>query len=160
MLARFLVNVRRPIDSEPLDPRGQRYRPRHAPAGAPNRIHDFADRLVEQPVVVRFKAYADLIVHPLSQIPVSRTCRHSQRAHPASRCRSPCVRSLRTPYFRTFETTPAPTVRPPSRIAKRSPSSIATGVISSPVILMLSPGITISVPSGRLSTPVTSVVRK
>ena len=43
---------------------------------------------------------------------------------------------------------------------KRNPSSIATGVISSPVILMLSPGITISVPSGRLSTPVTSVVRK
>src|SRR5690348_15217461 len=160
MLARFLVNVRRPIDSEPLDPRGQRYRPRHAPAGAPNRIHDFADRLVEQPVVVRFKAYADLIVHPLSQIPVSRTCRHSQRAHPASRCRSPCVRSLRTPYFRTFETTPTPTGSPPTRTADPRPSSIGTGVIGSRVILMLTRCSTTSVPSGRLSPPVTSVVRK
>ena len=45
-------------------------------------------------------------------------------------------------------TTPAPTVRPPSRIAKRRPSSIAIGVISVTTILMLSPGITISMPSG------------
>ena len=56
-------------------------------------------------------------------------------------------------------TTPAPTVRPPSRIANRSPSSIATGVINSTVIWMLSPGITISVPSGSPIDPVTSVVR-
>ena len=64
------------------------------------------------------------------------------------------------PYFRIFETTPAPTVRPPSRIAKRKPSSIATGAISFAVIVMLSPGITISVPSGSSIEPVTSVVRK
>jgi len=57
-------------------------------------------------------------------------------------------------------TTPAPTVRPPSRIAKRSSLSIAIGVISSTVISTLSPGITISVPSGSVATPVTSVVRK
>ena len=42
-------------------------------------------------------------------------------------------------------TTPAPTVRPPSRIAKRSPSSIAIGAISATFIFTLSPGITISV---------------
>src|SRR5687767_10709949 len=54
---------------------------------------------------------------------------------------------------------PAPTVRPPSRMAKREPFSIATGVISSPVMSVLSPGITISTPSGRWSEPVTSVVR-
>src|SRR5688572_1094967 len=54
---------------------------------------------------------------------------------------------------------PAPTVRPPSRIAKREPFSMATGVISSPVMSVLSPGITISTPSGRWSEPVTSVVR-
>ena len=64
------------------------------------------------------------------------------------------------PYFRIFDTTPAPTVRPPSRIAKRKPSSIATGAISFAVIVMLSPGITISVPSGSSIEPVTSVVRK
>ena len=57
-------------------------------------------------------------------------------------------------------TRPAPTVRPPSRIAKRSPSSIAMGWISSTAISVLSPGMTISVPSGRVTTPVTSVVRK
>ena len=46
-----------------------------------------------------------------------------------------------------------------SRIAKRAPFSSATGVISSAEIVVLSPGITISTPSGRLSVPVTSVVR-
>ncbi len=58
------------------------------------------------------------------------------------------------------ETVPAPTVRPPSRIANRSPFSKAIGVINSISIATLSPGITISTPSGRCATPVTSVVRK
>ena len=57
-------------------------------------------------------------------------------------------------------TTPEPTVRPPSRMAKRRPASMAIGWISSTSICTLSPGMTISVPSGRLATPVTSVVRK
>ena len=37
---------------------------------------------------------------------------------------------------------------------------MAMGWISSISIWMLSPGMTISVPSGSLATPVTSVVRK
>ena len=45
-------------------------------------------------------------------------------------------------------TTPAPTVLPPSRMAKRSSFSRATGVINSPFMLILSPGMTISTPSG------------
>ena len=57
-------------------------------------------------------------------------------------------------------TTPEPTVRPPSRIAKRRPFSIAIGVISSTSMSTLSPGMHISTPSGREMTPVTSVVRK
>ena len=57
-------------------------------------------------------------------------------------------------------TRPAPTVRPPSRIAKRRPSSMAIGWMSSTDISVVSPGMTISVPSGSLTTPVTSVVRK
>src|SRR5262249_47603825 len=65
-----------------------------------------------------------------------------------------------TCYLTIFVTRPAPTVRPPSRIAKRRPSSMAIGWISSTFISVLSPGITISVPSGRLTTPVTSGVRK
>ena len=63
-------------------------------------------------------------------------------------------------YSIIVATRPDPTVRPPSRIAKRSPCSIATGWISSIVISTLSPGMHISVPSGRLITPVTSVVLK
>ncbi len=57
-------------------------------------------------------------------------------------------------------TTPAPTVCPPSLIAKRNSLSIAIGVINSILNSTLSPGITISVPSGNVPIPVTSVVRK
>ena len=63
-------------------------------------------------------------------------------------------------YSIIVATRPDPTVRPPSRIAKVRPWLIAIGWISSIVISMLSPGIHISVPSGRLQTPVTSVVLK
>ena len=72
--------------------------------------------------------------------------------------------SLRTEcawyYLRIFTTVPAPTVRPPSRIAKRSPSSMAIGWMRLTVISVVSPGMTISVPSGSVMMPVTSVVRK
>src|SRR5437879_11930783 len=61
-------------------------------------------------------------------------------------------------YFQIFVTTPAPTVRPPSRIANRNCSSIAIGVISSIVIFVLSTGITISTRAGRSIVTVTSVV--
>ena len=63
-------------------------------------------------------------------------------------------------YSTTSETTPAPTVRHPSRIANRSSRSNAIGVINSTPIATLSPGITISTPAGNVHTPVTSVVRK
>src|SRR3984957_6876236 len=74
---------------------------------------------------------------------------------------NPCAHGLgRTDHAITLATTPAPTVLPPSRMANGSPRSIAIGAISSTTILMLSPGITISVPSGNSTAPVTSVVRK
>jgi hypothetical protein len=63
-------------------------------------------------------------------------------------------------YSMTSVIVPAPTVRPPSRIANRRPFSIAMGVINSMSIATLSPGITISTPAGKCATPVTSVVRK
>ena len=63
-------------------------------------------------------------------------------------------------YSMIVATRPDPTVRPLSWIAKGRPWLIAIGWISSIVISMLSPGIHISVPSGRLQTPVTSVVLK
>jgi len=67
------------------------------------------------------------------------------------------------PYFLNYSmilvTTPAPTVRPPSRMANFEPCSNATGTISSTVRFTSSPGITISTPSGKVIDPVTSIVR-
>ena len=63
-------------------------------------------------------------------------------------------------YSMIVATRPDPTVRPPSRIANVRPCSIAIGWISSIVISTLSPGMHISVPSGRVITPVISVVLK
>ncbi len=78
----------------------------------------------------------------------------------SDRCQG-CICSSKFVFYSIIEaTTPAPTVRPPSRIAKRRPSSIAIGVISLMVMATLSPGITISMPAGSSATPVTSVVRK
>jgi len=62
-------------------------------------------------------------------------------------------------YSRILVMTPAPTVRPPSRMANFEPCSRATGTINSTVRFTLSPGMTISTPSGRLMSPVTSIVR-
>ena len=63
-------------------------------------------------------------------------------------------------YLMILVTRPEPTVRPPSRMAKSRPSSMAMGEMSSTVISVLSPGMHISTPSGRVMVPVTSVVRK
>ena len=71
-----------------------------------------------------------------------------------------CPCSLIPGYSMILATTPAPTVRPPSRMAKRRPSSMAIGLISLTVMLTLSPGITISLSLGSSTAPVTSVVRK
>src|SRR6266702_2902651 len=107
----------------------------HVDAGRQVELAEGVDRLlrrledVEQALVVRLQADADLVVHARG-------------------------------YSKILVTTPAPTVRPPSRMAKRSPSSIAIGVMRSIFSCTLSPGITISVPSGSVHTPVTSVVRK
>ena len=96
---------------------------------------------------------------PLYQLSYTPICRDLARALPSTtRMFAPLL--LAEPYSTILATTPAPTVRPPSRIAKRRPWSIAIGVINSTVIDMLSPGITISVFAGSSTMPVTSVVRK
>ncbi len=90
---------------------------------------------------------------------VSRPSRLGARSHEHGRAHVALNSTVRVYYSVIEVTTPAPTVRPPSRMAKRKPSSIATGTISSTPIWMLSPGITISTPSGSSIEPVTSVVR-
>ena len=68
--------------------------------------------------------------------------------------------TLLSVYFKILVTTPAPTVFPPSLIAKFKLSFIAIGVINFTVNFPSSPGITISVPAGKVTSPVTSVVLK
>src|SRR5688500_18995200 len=63
-------------------------------------------------------------------------------------------------YSTISATVPAPTVRPPSRMANRNPVSSATCLIRVISSATLSPGITISTPEGNSADPVTSVVRK
>ena len=63
-------------------------------------------------------------------------------------------------YLIIFVTTPAPTVFPPSLMAKFKFWLIAIGVINFTLNFPSSPGITISVPEGRVTSPVTSVVLK
>jgi len=71
------------------------------------------------------------------------------------RVATPCLA-----YFKISVMTPAPTVRPPSRMAKRLPVSMATGEINVTFMLTLSPGITISTPPGNSMLPVMSIVRR
>src|SRR5271169_774483 len=144
LLARFLVDVRRAQDGEFLDFGRERDWTPHPRPGSLGRVDDFAGGLVEHAVIVGPQPNANVLVVSRHFFPIL----------------SPRARSSVRRYFMILATTPAPTVRPPSRIAKRSPSSIAIGAINSISIEMLSPGITISVPSGRCTVPVTSVVRK
>src|SRR5271169_6881915 len=80
MLARFFIDVRRAVDGEALYPGRQRNRTGHPAAGAPDGIHDFAHRLIEQAVVVRLQAYAYLVVHLENTAPDS----FSAPLHPCS----------------------------------------------------------------------------
>ena len=73
---------------------------------------------------------------------------------------SACFSLCHDDYSMTLVTTPDPTVLPPSRMANRSPVSRTMGEMSFSVISILSPGITISTPSGNRISPVTSVVRR
>src|SRR4029079_17189140 len=145
LLAALLVDVWRAVHRELLDLGRQRDRATDLGAGALGRVHDLARRRIEDAVIKRLEPDPDILaVHVCSQ-------RYGARL--------PAPQNLDA-YSMMLATTPAPTVRPPSRMAKRSFSSIAIGTISVTSIAMLSPGITISVPAGKVTTPVTSVVRK
>src|ERR1043165_4583330 len=66
LIACFLIDVRRAVDRESFDSRGQRYGTRHATAGAPHGLNDFAHRLVEHAVVVGFQPNSNFLVHTSS----------------------------------------------------------------------------------------------
>src|ERR1051325_10587795 len=63
LLARLLVDVRRAVDRESLDARRQRDRAGDPPAGTLHGLDDLLHGLVEQSVIVRLEANADLLVH-------------------------------------------------------------------------------------------------
>ena len=128
VFAAVFVDERAAQDAEAPDARGERNRPCHLGACAPDGLYDLGRGAVEAAMIERFELDPDS------------GSRHT--------------------YLVTLVTTPAPTVRPPSRIANRNPSSIAIGLINSTDNATLSPGITISTPPGKDTTPVTSVVRK
>src|SRR6188768_213682 len=131
LLARLLVDVRSAKDGVLADRGRQRNRSGDASAGAARGLHDVRRRLVEQLVIESLEANTNLC----------------------------CVGHLVVFHSMILVTTPAPTVLPPSRMAKRICSSRATVVMSSTSTVMLSPGITILMPSGSMTEPVTSVVR-
>src|ERR1043166_8913743 len=146
LLARLLVDVRRAEDGVARHLRRQRDRSRHLGAGAFGRVDDLRRRLIEDAVVIRFESDADLFVH--------------HGLVPSIKNRGPAGSRPLHNYSMTSVTVPAPTVRPPSRIAKRRPFSMAIGAIRLMTSEVLSPGMTISAPSGSAAVPVTSVVRK
>src|SRR5882724_1846984 len=142
VLAGVLVDVRGPDDAVAVDLGGKGDGTPDPRLRADDRLDDLLRRLVDDLVIVGFEPDPDLL---------SLRVRHGGSRSLPGRCVS---------YFRILITRPAPTVRPPSRIAKRRPSSMAIGLMSSTVISVLSPGMTISVPPGRSTLPVMSVVRK
>src|SRR5271165_1746896 len=160
LLTRLLVHVRRTQHAVFVLHRGQRNRSRNLCPRALRRVHNFAGGLVKNAIVVCFQPDADSFFANhvvISQGSCSRLI--ARRSLPRFRKK---VRHSRTQesYAIISVMVPAPTVRPPSRMANRKPFSMATGVISSISSATLSPGITISVPAGKVATPVTSVVRK
>src|SRR5207302_3835892 len=95
VLPRVLVLERRPDHAVDVLLGGQGHWAGDGGAGALGRVHDVARGLVHLLVVVALQTDADLLLW------------HRRRTLPS--------------YWMTSVTTPAPTVRPPSRIAKRRP---------------------------------------
>src|SRR5262249_1523105 len=89
LLARLLVDVRRTVDGEALNERGQRDRPAHGRAGALGGVDDLSRGMVQHPVVEGLEPDADILsIHlALSKRPqrpntVSKTKPETYRDHP------------------------------------------------------------------------------
>src|SRR4051812_18711621 len=112
LLARLLVDVRRPQHGPPLRLRRQRNRTGHLRARLLRRAHDVRRGLVDHRVVERLETDSNSSSHgSMSWEPGA-----GSRKAGAFRSRLPATGS-RLVYARIFVTTPAPTVRPPSRMA-------------------------------------------
>ena len=145
LIARGLVFVRRPEQVKSLLFRRQWDWTTHQSASSTRGIHNLHCRLINNSMIKRLQSDSNRLFSDLCSHIVNSLLEPCESSH----CHS-----------MTLTTTPAPPVRPPSRMAKRRPSSIAIGAIRVALILTLSPGMTISIPSGNSHSPVTSVVRK
>src|SRR3989304_5116204 len=81
------------------------------------------------------------VVAPLARLAGECDRRSLVAGHVCSSSLVPGAWCLVPGYLWILTTRPAPTVRPPSRMANRRPSSIAIGLINSTPISVLSPGI-------------------
>src|SRR5258708_15271777 len=175
LLTRFLVHVRRTQHAVLVLHRGQRNWTCDLRACALRGGHNFRRRLIEHAIIVCLQPDANFFVSyhvsfpdPFRLYPEGKNWRHdtSRILFYLERRASPPGWTGETPvppyffYCTISEIVPAPTVCPPSRMAKRKPFSIATGVSSSITHCTLSPGITLSVAEGSSATPVTPVVRR
>ncbi len=166
LLARLLVDVRRAVHGEFLNARRQRNGSTNKSTRTASRIGNVAGGLIKHSMIERLQANPDILrfhvptdaKEPASPTRPGAPTKPYSKANRATLIQNRAVGALY--YFVISATTPAPTVRPPSRIAKRRPGSIAIGAISLTPMFTLSPGMTISVPSGSRTSPVTSVVRK
>src|SRR4029453_615462 len=116
LLARLLVDVRRAVDRELLDAGRQRDRTANLRARPLGRAHDLAGRRIEHAMIESLEPDSDIgVVHGLCSLGAGRR------------------------YLTIFVTTPAPTVRRPSRVGEARPSSLAIGWISPTSHSVLSP---------------------
>jgi hypothetical protein len=129
VLMRVFIYECRTAYCKPFSACWQGYRTHNMRAATFSRFNNSLGRLIQHTMIIRLEADTDFLFR-----------------HPIT-------------YSMILVTTPAPTVRPPSRMANFEPCSNATGTINSTVRFTLSPGITISTPSGREMLPVTSIVR-
>src|ERR1051325_11346165 len=125
MLVRVFVYECRASNCKPFELCWQGYRSNNVSATALGCFNNALCRLIQDTMIVGFEPDADCLL-----------------CHAYS-------------YSIILVTTPAPTVRPPSRMANLDPCSNATGTMSSTVRLTSSPGMTISTPSGSVMLPVT-----
>src|SRR5579864_9178180 len=153
LLARLFVHVRRTQHAILVFHRGQGNRSRDLRARALRGLDDLTRGLIQDAIVVSLQANTDSFFSNHFELSLTLPAVREERTGGKQQAAHFC-------YCTISLMVPAPTVCPPSRMAKRKPFSIATGVINSITRLTLSPGITISVAAGNSATPVTSVVRK
>src|SRR3546814_289860 len=122
--------MRRAVHGELLDPRRQRDGSPNQSASALGGISDLASGLVKHPVIECLQANPYILrFHRRYRQSKEPAPRGNKTGPPDSLERESGGRKFLY-YFMICATTPAPTVRPPSRIAKRRPWSIAIGAIS------------------------------